>query len=65
MRLCRFDTPNRSKFIIFQGEYKGPKNKILISGAPKSIEPGFQAYTVIWLDHAIDRTIFLLDSIGQ
>ena len=41
-----FDTPSRSIFIIFQEEYKGPKNEILISGAPKSIQPGFQAYSV-------------------
>ena len=33
----RFDTPSRSIYIIFQEEYKGPKNEILISGAPKSI----------------------------
>ena len=37
----RFESPSRSIFIIFQGEYKGPKIKILISGAPKTYQTLF------------------------
>ena len=41
MRLCRFDTPSRSIFIIFQEEYRGPKRKFLIRGAPKCLQTLF------------------------
>ena len=47
VRIHRFEPPSRSKFIIFQGEHKGPKNEILISGAPKSLVPGFHTTCVI------------------
>ena len=46
MRIHPFEPSSRSKFIIFQGEHKGPKNEILISGAPKSLVPGFHATCV-------------------
>ena len=41
MRLCRFDTPSRSIFIIFQEEYRGPKRKFLIRGAQKCLQTLF------------------------
>ena len=44
-----FESSNTSKFIIFQEEHKGPKNEILISGAPKSLVPGFHATCVMCL----------------
>ena len=48
MRTHRFEPPSTSKFIIiFQEEHKGPKNEILISGAPKSLVPGFHTTCVI------------------
>ena len=43
----RFEPPSRSKFIIFQGEHRGLEIKILISGAPKSLVPGFHTTCVI------------------
>ena len=48
MSCCPFESSNTSKFIIFQGEHKGPKNEILISGAPKSLVPGFHTVCVMW-----------------
>ena len=45
----RFEPPSRSKFIIFQGEHKGPKNEIFISGAPNSLQPNFVIHVLIYI----------------
>ena len=37
----RFESPSRSKFITFQGEYKGLENKILISGRAETLQTHF------------------------
>ena len=43
---CWFEPPSRSKFIIFQGEYKGLEIKNLICGRAKSLVPGFHTVCV-------------------
>ena len=45
---ARFESPSTSIFIIFQGQYKGPKIKILISGAPKTYQTRFHIQALIW-----------------
>ena len=48
VRIHQFEPPSRSKFIIFQKEYKGPETKNLITGAPKSLVPLFHTTCVIY-----------------
>ena len=42
----RFKPPSRSIFIFFQGEYKGPKRRFSIRGAPKSFQTLFHIHAL-------------------
>ena len=43
----RFEPPSTSKFVIFQGEHKGPKRIFLIWGAPKPYQTLFVIHVLI------------------
>ena len=43
----QFESPSRSLFVIFLVEYRGLEIKILISGAPKSLQPNFLIHVLI------------------
>ena len=55
VRLHRFDMPSRSTFIIFQGEYKGPKNKILIRARQNPSSPFFTRTVLFYLVVLVTR----------
>ena len=44
----RFEPPSTSKFVIFQGEHKGPKRIFLIWGAPKQYQTLFVIQVLIY-----------------
>ena len=52
---CWFNTPSRSIFIIFQVEYKEPKNKILIRARQNPSSPFFTRTVLFYLVVLVTR----------